>query len=171
MLEVKYRITADDLAAYSLYVLRRSPTSRRNFFSGWASWLLMAVLVSAGAYLLNPDSPVWVLLGAGGLTVVGLFPFVYRSSVRNSLSRHAGELACDEKLTLTLTDEGLRKTTEDEELFIRWRAVKELAVQPEHAYLLMHKGGVVILPQRGFERAEDYAAVRDLVLSKVGTSS
>src|SRR5262245_17900402 len=109
MLEVKYRITADDLAAYSFHVLRRSPTSRRSFFSGWASWLFLAVLLTAGAYPLNPESPAWVVIGVGGLTVVAVFPFIYRSSVRRSIHQRAGELVGDEVITLTLTDEGLRK--------------------------------------------------------------
>lgn len=171
MLVADYTFTADDITAFTLHYLRRSPVHRRQYNRRWIFWIVWAVVIAGGAYLLRPDSPAWAVLGAVGLTFVALYPVFYRSQLAKETGQYADESTLGDRFRLTLTDEGLRKACDDEELFIRWRAMKGAVVAPEHTFILFHKGGVLILPKQGFQRAEDYVAVRDFVVGKVGTAA
>jgi hypothetical protein len=167
-MEATYTTTLDDLFALNMFILGRSPSIRRRLAFGWATLAFGFGLVVLMAYLGNAPLHVLVALGVSGALLVALFPFLLRWSMRRSIRAQLRERGDGVGLTtLTLSDDSVRVKSPVAETVARWNAIKEVVEDDSRTFLLLAGGSAAIIPRRGFERAEEYDAVRDFALAKL----
>jgi hypothetical protein len=166
--EVSYTTTLDDYVALSLHVMKRSPSMRSRF---WLGWTLLTLAFLIGAAFLVTINPV----GAAVLSVLAVayaisYPFVHRAWVASAVRAYAEDLGTRGvigRITLILTDETLTERTASVESVARWRDMVGVEVVGDCTYIYVTGLLAAIIPRHGFEREEDYEAVRDFVLAKL----
>lgn len=172
MLEVTYTTSADGLMALNMYLVKRSPSQRRRLVIGWV--MAPALVLSTAALMNTANAPPGIVLGVvvGGLLLAVAYPVIYflaiRLQLRGQIKERAGPFG---RTTLALTDEGVRVRSPAAETAARWETMKEAVEDGDHTYIFLTGLAAVIIPRRGFERAEDYEAVRDFALAKLGPKS
>lgn len=95
---------------------------------------------------------------------------MYRRGSERSIRRYfreQGTRGVVGRITLVLTDEKLTYRTETVESVARWGDMKGVEVVGECTYIWVSGLQAAIIPRHGFEREEDYVAVRDFALAKL----
>lgn len=169
LLEVAYTTALKDVVACTLRIQQSSPTFKRQYVVGWVvvpvAGLVAAVLVFFFVHWLFV-APILVLA-----TYYAIFyPLMHRRGAERSVRRYLQELGTRGlvgHVTLLLTDETLTYRTETVESVARWADMKGVKVVEDCTYILLSGLQVAVIPRHGFEREEDYAAVRDFVADRL----
>ncbi|MFO0928355.1 MAG: YcxB family protein [Gemmataceae bacterium] len=171
-MEVSFTTTVDDHVAYQLHVLKRSRFIRRQQYLGW---LVPPGVFSLLAFLLLFVEPVVAVIALAVSAVwLLLFPFCQRACQRHALRSFIREIQGREKndhTSLVLTDERLSDQTGVVQILVRWQDMKGVEVVGDNTYIHLTGTLGILIPRRGFERAEDYEAVRDFAVAKLGKPS
>ena len=171
-MEVSYTTTIDDYVAYSMHALKRSPSMKWRLALGW---VLIPLGCWVGAALLASGDPALAAgLAAGGAACAVIAPPVQRASIASAVRAYAHDLGTRGvigRITLVLEDDTLTERTESVQSVARWRDMQGVEVVGDCTYI--HVTGLLaaIVPRRGFERPEDYEAVRDFAVAKLGKSA
>jgi hypothetical protein len=167
--EVNYTTTLDDYVAFNLHTLKRSPSMKWRFGIGWVLLPLGCWMAAAQSASSNPELA--VVLATGGLVYAIAYPFVYRAWVGRAIRAYAqdlGDRGVIGRITLVLTEESLTERTEAVQSVARWRDMKGVAVVGDCTYIYVTGLLTAIIPRHGFEREEDYEAVREFAVAKLG---
>jgi hypothetical protein len=170
--EVSYTTTLDDYVAYSVHMLKRSPSMKWQFAVGWAvlpvgCWLLAAILASR-------PGPAVASLAFAGVAYAVVYPLGYRKWVGASVRAYAQDLGARGvigRITLVLDEDTLTERTEAVQSIARWRDMKGMEVVGDCTYIYVTGLLAAIIPKHGFERPEDYEAVRDFALARLQSKS
>lgn len=90
----------------------------------------------------------------------------YQSVARGM--RERGELG---RITLALTNQTLTERTTAGASVVRWRDMPGMEVAGDYTFIQVTSELFAIIPRHGFDREEDYAAVRDFALAKLSPKS
>ena len=167
-MEVTYTTTLDDYVAFGVHALKRSPSMKWRTGFGWAlvplaCWLWASLLVAT-----TPATA--VVLAIGGLAYAALYPLAHRAWVSSAIRAYARDLGARGvvgRITLVLADDTMTERTESVQSVARWQDMKGAEVVDDRTYVYVTGLLAAVIPRRGFERAEDYEAVRDFVLAKL----
>jgi len=173
MLEVTFNTTLNDLVAYTLRAQQRSPGFRRQYVIGWVVLPLVCLVASVLALVFAH----WIF--AVPLTAFAFFyALLYPSTHRRGAARSVRRLlqgvdtrGMFGRVTLALADETITHRTETTEIVACWEDMKGVEVVGERTYIWLNGLQAAVVPRRGFERVEDYAAVRDFALAKLAPKS
>ena len=75
------------------------------------------------------------------------------------------------RLRLVLTDQTLTEWTSEGASVAYWRDMHGVEVAGDYTFVYVTPNSVAIIPRHGFDRDEDYAAVRDFAVAKLGRKS
>jgi hypothetical protein len=168
-MEVSYTTTLDDYVAYSLHTLKRSPSMKLRFALAWA--LLPIGCWFGAALLVGSNSPAAAMLAAGGAAYAIIYPFVHWAWTASAVRAYAQDLGARGvigRITLILADDTLTERTESVQSVACWRDMKGVEVIGDCTYIYVTGLLAAIIPRHGFERPEDYEAVRDFAVAKLG---
>jgi hypothetical protein len=167
--EVSYTTTIDDYVTFSLHTLTRSPSMKWRFS---ISWILLPLGCWIWAALLANDNPeLAAMLAIGGVAYAIVYPFVHRVYVNRAVRAYAQDLGTRGvigRITLVFADDTLTERTESVQSVARWRDMKGVEVVGDCTYVYVTGLLATIIPRHGFERAEDYDAVREFAVAKLG---
>jgi hypothetical protein len=167
--EVSYTTTLDDYVAFSLHTFKRSPSMKRRFVAAWVLVPLAFLLLAAMVW--GSDRFVAFSLAAGGVGAAILHPFLYRKNLERAVRAYAQDLGARGvigRITLVLTDESLTERTETTQSVARWQDMKGVEVVGDCTYIWVTGITAAIIPRHCFEREEDYEAVREFAVAKLG---
>lgn len=170
--EVRYTTTMDDFIDAMVHVRRNMPFMRR------VRQLIVVLFVFGGGLwtlILFAESPAEALF-VGLLTVVfvAVFPQFHRITERSHVGKQIkamGARGLFGQSTLVLTEESLIEQTETIRLEVRWQDMNRVEIVGDNTYIYLTGMSMVIIPRHGFERDDDYIAVRDFVIGKLGKSA
>jgi hypothetical protein len=170
MMEVTYTTTLDDYIAWNMHMFKRSSSMRRRYLLGWATIPIgcatMAIVLAELALL-----PA-IAFGLIGVLHAVLYPFLYRYQVESAIEAYANEHSSRGvigRTTLILTEDTLTEQTASVRSVVRWQDMKGVEEVGDCTYIYITGLLAAIVPRRGFERAEDYEALRDFAIAKLGT--
>lgn len=169
MLAVTYTTTVDDGLVLEMYSKVRSLTFWRRVAFDVAK---RAVGVAIGIALLlwynvRPEMFVGLVVVIILLAVVVYPAYLVRFYRREARARLMTWAAMFGPTSLTLTDDGLTLRSPVAEESARWETMKMVVAKRDYTYIFLTPAKAVLIPRRGFEREEDYAAVRDFALAKL----
>lgn len=169
-MKVRYRRTLDDLVAHSLHSLRRSDSVRSRYFAEWIGVPMTCIalgLLAAGEHL--QMLAIWLV--GWGVVYAFLHPFLYRYRVARAIRQHYLETGsgADREISLTLTEDTLVEWVDGVESVARWDSMRGVEVVGDRTYIYVTGMLSAIVPRHGFEREEEYEAVRDFALRKLET--
>jgi hypothetical protein len=167
-LELTYTTTLDDYVAFSMHTLKRSPSMKWRVGLGWAliplgCWLWAALLI-------NTVPAAAAILAFGGVAYAVIYPLGHHAWVSSAIRAYAQDLGARGvigRITLVLADDTLTERTESVQSVARWQDMKGVEVVGDCTYIYVTGMLAAIIPRHGFERAEDYEAVRDFALAKL----
>jgi hypothetical protein len=148
-MEIRYRLTVDDVVALQRHIFDTSPEMRQRV----ARSRIVLVIVGAGAGLvasLFTKSFVPVAVGAVVGIVYGLFSGKLaqrrmESSVRGAFDQdEVGNLS--EERVIRLTTEGIEETTESERRFTRFRDIAQVDSTEIHTLIVSETGQSYMIP-------------------------
>lgn len=168
-MEVSYATTIDDYVAYNMHALKRSPSMKWRLALGWVlvplgCWIGAALMVSG-------DPAIAAALAISGVAYAVTGPFVQRAWIASAVRAYARDLGASGvigRITLVLDDDTLTERTESVQSVARWRDMKGVEVVGDCTYIYVTGLLAAIVPRHGFERPEDYEAVRDFAVAKLG---
>ena len=164
-MRIEYRVTLDDMLAFTAYHLEHSPELRR-VSRLWGFGVAAAFVVGFGiaAYV---KSSVWLLL-FGVLCAAAWSVFWPRELRRTTLKQTSKLLSEGTNQALLGTqqlevrEDGLRCVSHAGESMIRWLAIEKVASTPDHTFFYMGAAQAFVLPRAGVI-AGDYGAFVDTV--------
>ncbi|AMV23788.1 hypothetical protein VT84_05205 [Gemmata sp. SH-PL17] len=168
-MEFTYTTTLDDYAAFNVHAMKRSSLIRWRFGLSWA--VPPVVLLACAAMRVDTGSydVATIQIAVGGAYTL-CYPFIYRAwvgwSVR-AFARDLGSRGVIGRINLVLTDDLLIERTESVQTAVRWEDMLGVEVIGECVYIYVTGLSGAIVPRHGFEREEDYEAVRDFALKKL----
>ena len=168
-MEVSYTTTLDDYVACSLHSLKRSPSMKWRLALGWVlgplgCWIGAALMVGV-----NPA--IAAVLAVSGVVCAVIVPSFQRASIASAVRAYAQDLGASGvigRITLVLDDDTLTERTESVQSVAHWRTMRGVEVVGDCTYIYVTGLLAAIMPRRGFERPEDYEAVRDFAVTKLG---
>ena len=167
-MEVTYTTTLDDYVAFSMHMLKRSPTMRWRV---GLSWTVIPVACWISALLLVSTVPAAAAtLAFGGLAYAGMYPLIQHAWVTSTIRAYAKDVGVRGvigRTTLVLADDTLTERAEAVQSVARWQDMKGVEVVGDCTYIYVTGLLAAIVPRQGFERDEDYEAVRDFALAKL----
>jgi hypothetical protein len=110
------------------------------------------------------------LLFVGGAVYAIVYPFVHRvwiASAVRAYTQDLGSRGIIGRITLVLEEDTLTERTELVQTVARWRDMKGVEVVGDCTYIYVTGMLAAIIPRHGFERPEDYEAVREFAVAKV----
>jgi hypothetical protein len=169
--EVRYTTTMDDLIDAMVHVRRTMPFLRRM------NQLIVGMIIVGGGLwtlILFAESPTAALF-VGLLTIVfvAAYPQFHRVTERRHVGKQINAMGAHGligRITLVLTDESLTEQTETVRSEVRWQDMNRVEVVGDITYIFLTGMSMAIIPRHGFERDEDYMAVRDFAIAKLGKS-
>ncbi len=168
-MEVSYTTTVDDYVAYNMHAIKRSPSLKRRLVLGW---LFVPLWCWIGAALLFDGNPTpAAVLAAAGVVYAVIHPFVQRASITSAFRAYAQDLGVQGvigRIHLTLENDTFTERTELVQSVARWRDMRGVEVVGDCTYIYVTGLLAAIVPRRGFENPEDYDAVRDFAVAKLG---
>ena len=168
-MEVSYTTTLDDYVAYSLHTLKRSSSMKWRIGMCWALPPLACLIASV--LLVGSDPIVPVMVAAGGAAYAIIYPFAHRAWVGQAIRAYAQDLGAQGvigRITLILTNESMTERTETVQSVARWQDMKGMEVVGDCTYIYVTGLLTAIIPRHGFERKEDYDAVLQFAVQKLG---
>jgi hypothetical protein len=170
--EVSYTTTLDDYVAFNLHTLKHSSSMKWRFRLGWA---LVPLGCLIAVILLASKKPGLALaLAAGGVVYAIVYPLLYPGWAARTVGAYARDLGARGvigRMTLILTDDSLTERTDTVESVARWQDMKGVDVLADCTYIYITGLSAAIIPRHGFERVEEYEAVRDFAVAKLGTTA
>ena len=171
-MEVSYTTTIDDLVDAMVHFRRNMPFLRR------VNQLLVAMIIVGGSlwtFIVFERSPAAAIC-VGLLTVASLaaYPRIHRVTEKRHVGRlikAMGARGLIGRITLILTDESLTEQTETVRSVARWQDMNRVEAVGDCTYIYLTGMSMAIIPRHGFERDEDYTAVRAFVMGKLGMST
>lgn len=167
LLEVTYTSKLSDLVECSMQYLKRSPVARRQFAVAMTiipvAWIALAGLVFACVHWVVACSVVAI-----GVLHTTLYPVIHRRDAERRIRQHLksmGTRGVTGPITLTLTADRLTYRTETTTTTVRWRDMEGVRDLGDSTYIVVSGMQAAIIPRRGFERGDEYDAVRDLALA------
>lgn len=170
-LQVPYTTALDDYVAFNRHVFRKSRTMWVAFVLGWLLIPIIALAIAVGL-VLSPDLWLFGLCAAAfGLLYGAIYPPIYYWWLDwfiRSFARQLGTRGMLGQITLILTDESLTEITETTRSEVRWENVHGVDVVGDYTFIFITGISAAILPVHGFAVRNDYEAVRELAISRVG---
>jgi len=152
---VEVEITEADVIEFRLYHLSHSRIVRRTV------WISVSVILLAWAGVVIPmvfDSPnpreaassLWPLLGFPVLFLVIFFSLQKRRLKRWSrkVLREGRNRTMFGRMSITLSNEGVREVGEFSNTFVQWAAVEKIVVTASSIYIYVSTASAVIVPKR-----------------------
>jgi YcxB-like protein len=168
LVEVTYTTTIDDYVAWNMHSLKRSKSMTLRFV---LNWVMPPLLCGIVAVVLGEGYPLLaVLLAISGVLYAVSYPFVYHAMVSSAVRAYAQDLGTQGvigRLTLILEEDTLTERTKSVQSVARWRDMKGMEVVGDCTYIYVTGLLAAIIPRHGFERPEEYEAVRDFALGKL----
>jgi hypothetical protein len=161
----------DDYIRFSLHVYWKSPSARTRFRTGW---LLPPVVFLGVAAILQASYSLTVLsacVAVGGVAHLLFHPLLFWHRVEAATRRTAEELGSRGivgRITLILTEESLTEVTEAARSEAKWGTMAGVEEVGDCTYIYVTPLLGAVIPRSGFDREEDYLAVRDFAFRKLG---
>jgi hypothetical protein len=169
--EVEYRLTVDDARAFRLHHLDRTmrlrPSRRCALLSLSYGVLFASVLLMLLLHRPNPSPGVTagLLFGIALLVVSLLSQTLFRHRIaacqidrwfRNRRNRELLEKQLPPSNRLIITPEAVAAMTPTGMLTVVWKAVEDVCITHEHAFIYLHETEASILPRSAFPGAIDF---------------
>jgi YcxB-like protein len=159
----------NDYIAYNLHGIKRSPSMKWRLAIGWA--IIPCACWIGAALLAKSHSDLAFMLAIGGVMYAFVFPFVQQAWISSSVRGFAQDLGTSGmigRITLILEDDTFTEQTDTVQSIARWQDMKGVEVVGDCTYIYVTGLLTAIVPRHGFEKAEDYEAVRDFAIAKLG---
>jgi len=172
-MEIEYDITAEDLYAFQLRAVQKSPIVKRTRRNTYIA-LLFAILVFAIVPAIGPRGfdPSRVSIGFFSYffaLVAALTWFVERRMTRRGISDIIKEEKQDKgrlgRHKIKLDDTGLVESTAVGEARTLWSGVDRVEHDPEYIYIYTAPGAAHVIPRRSFNSDNDAEQFLQLALS------
>lgn len=164
-MEVTYTTTVDDYVAWCMHNRKRSPTQKWLYRTGWLL-IPLGCFIRAATLFAQAVPSAAITWALAGVIYTVIYPLFIRWSIR-AYAQDQGTRGVIGRITLVLTDDTLTERTESVQSVVRWQDMAGVDVVAERTYIYVTGMLAAIIPQHGFERAEDYMAVRDFAVAKL----
>jgi hypothetical protein len=166
--KVSYTTTLDDYVKFSMHTLMRSPSMKWRLALGWillpvGSWMWAALIAKT-----YPTEA--LMLASGGALFFVVYPFFQRAWIRSSVRAYAKDLGARGvigHITLLLEDDTLTESTDSVRSTARWKDMKGIKEVGDCTYIYVTGLLTAIIPRHGFDRVEDYEAVKEFAFAKL----
>ncbi len=161
---LKYKLTADDYASYSKYLMESGDYKKRIRGQSLIAAGLVLLAGVAAMLILQRDYLITALAAvAGGAVIALLFPLIAKAGTKaallNSIKQDDGSMFREQ--TLSVTDTGVRiESSDGEEVYAKEFTFAEIdSLTPfENIYLLQFgNGNLMIIPKSAFGEGEEDA--------------
>lgn len=158
---MSYELTPDDLYAFQLRALQKSPIakrSRRNMYIG----ILVALVIISIVPAIGSDGFVISRVSLGFLAIPLVLVVSFTWLIEKRMTRRAIlQLISEEKPekgqlgrhTVTLDDVGVTESTAVGEQRTSWRGIDRVEQNPEYIYLYTSASAALVIPRRAFANA------------------
>ena len=169
VVEVDYVTTVEDGVRLAEYLWWQPLPVRANYhFYLWAPVAVLCGAAVRGTPFIGWPATILLLSLAAGYAAC--YPLV-RRTLRRRRTRAASELLAEKgvigHITLELTKDTLTERTAAGVSVARWKEMIGVEVVGDCTYIFVSPTETAVIPQHGFDREEDYAAVRDFAQSKL----
>lgn len=177
-MKASYDLTADDLAAFSLFHQSHSPVVRRQR-TGCLSVGVLILLLLPGLVLIGTEKPllhaakdIWPLFAGPVLFLIFVIPYIKwrTANLSQRLLREGRNAGFYGQCTLSLEDDGIRETKESGDTIRKWSAVEKVVVTAD--YLFVYTSGIeaFVVPLHAFSSSDEVNSFHQYIATQSGVT-
>jgi hypothetical protein len=163
-MQVQFTITLDDILAFNRYCVQHLPTYKRTYRTLLISVPVIFVLIAL-ALSINTYRPPWLAWIIAFVAVVA-WPFIWPRRYQKTMDEFVMKTMQTGQNrsmlgvhTVTLSEQGLRATSEVSESSITWSGIERIEQDDQYIYLFVAATAAHIVPKRALvtmEQASDF---------------
>lgn len=177
-MNASYELTADDLAAFTVFHNATSPVVRRQR-TGCLTVGVLLMLALPTLILTTSDKPIaetakniWPLLAGPVLFLLFIIPYSkWRiANLSQRLLREGTNAGFYGQCTLSLDDNGLKETKESGDTIRKWSAVERFVATQDHLFIYTSGIEAFVVPTLAFQTSEECLNFQEAISERSGVS-
>jgi hypothetical protein len=161
-MNVTYQTTPEDAIKFNMYIFDTSPTIRAQhrrvrIVTTLIPPVLLIILAIATGITFNPTVIIILVLSAvAAFMIYKPFAKYYQEKTVDKLMNNESSKQFFTEKTLTLHPEQIQTIPEMGENKMSWKAIKDIKIVPEYAYLFIDTLNAVVIPKRVFPSGDAF---------------